>query len=91
MSSSSVSSVLLGVVKLLKNEGGNSAYTLPLMGMVYMTSAEQKGQRIQSVLHKFKWQANLTFTSVLVTTGINFYFFITSTCYIGSPLGSQKV
>lgn len=46
-------SVLLHVVKSVKNEGDNSAYTLLSMGTVYMKSIEHKVQRIISVLQNF--------------------------------------
>lgn len=47
-------SVLLHVVKSVKNEGDNSAYTLSSMGMVYMRSTEHKVQRIISVFQNFQ-------------------------------------
>lgn len=46
-------SVLLHVVKSVKNEGDNSAYTLSSMGMVCM-STEHKVQRIISVFQNFQ-------------------------------------
>lgn len=47
-------SVLLHVVKSVKNEGDNSAYILSSMGMVYMRGTEHKVRRIIAVLQNFQ-------------------------------------